>query len=152
MQARAELERRRRRRERHNTTWSQIARVCTDGELDELCAELRREWEDLKSDPLREVVAVWLGRVLRTMYGADFRQEVPDVAQWLYNGGTPRVDLSVWHGFDQLVTELGFPGIYDWGRVHTYHPPSPIDFRAEAEEDARYAACVRWAEHHAGSS
>lgn len=126
--------------------------MCTEKDLVELCRDLKSEWEDLKSDPLREVVAVWIARVLRRLHGTDFRSEAEDVALWLYHDGTPRVDRSVWYGFDQLVTQCGFPGLHDWGNAQLHRGSGPIDFRSEAEDDARYAACVRWAEHHASDS
>lgn len=145
IRARAELERRRRDREQHNATWGRLQRHLSEEKLSEVRPPLRREWEELRSDPIRVIPAAWLAESLRRLWWLDFHSEAPEVQRWKYNGGTPRIGQALLRGFDRQAVEAGFRvGIYDWGKAPEHGPP-PVDLRARASDgDMRCRAAIDW--------
>lgn len=145
IRARAELERRRRDREQHNATWGRLQRQLSEEKLSEVRPPLRAEWEELRSDPIRVIPAMWLAESLRRLWWLDFHSEAPAVQRWKYNGGTPRIERELLRGFDRQAVEAGFEvGIYDWGRTFEYGAP-PANLQARASDgDMRCRAAIEW--------
>lgn len=145
IQAKIELERRRRARQKHNATWFRLRDNLFEPEIRRVCRIFRRGWASIQDDETLEIPAAWLAESLRRLLWTDFRSRVPAVAQWKYNGGTPRLGLSIQRGFDRYVIEAGFGcGIYDWGDPPD-RGPQPADLNALAEGgDGRAAAAIEW--------
>lgn len=148
VRARLEQERRRRAREKHNRRWSDVRRDAPEGLHERFVEILRRGWEDVKDDPIREIVAAWLAESLRRLMWTDFRSGLPEVARWKYNDGYGRIERGLMRGFDRHVAEEGSRfAIYDWGNEESVlrHGPAPTDVEAlAAEGDVRARAAIDW--------
>lgn len=125
----------------HNITWGNLRRFCSEEQQEEVIRWLLMQWQEVKDDPVLELPAVWFARAIRCFLWTDFRRDAPAVQRWLYNGGTPRVSTSRLMGFDKLMVERGWYGLYDHGNANSfrYSTPEPIE-----DELAR-----RFAEVHA---